>query len=420
MRTAAETQVRRPSAVRVLTILLATTAAATVVVELLNWWYAPEQAFGLAVRTGWAMLRSFGFLLLIGHVRQGRTVARPFGLILAVTTIFAVGRLDRAPAGVPPLPGLLGFAILTALCVAVVWLLYRSSAVAGHLVRHRPRLVIDRDGISWRSLHADHGPRLAADQPGRGLHLQPADAGAGPGRRGLHPGRSADRGPAVLFWFGAGIAASYAVLFCTAFLMRGKDWARRPAGRRHSPSRRRSAAVLVAAGRRRPGPRRAPCSPRRPTSTACAAPPAPDLTATRPASTPVCPGHRAACRSSVDRLASSTKPDRTARACRSVHSAGQRGGRGRMAWRMPADGRRRAAAQVIVAVRSSRVGGGGRAMSDEFDVVVVGGPAGAAAALTARRAGASVLLLDRADFPRDKACGDGSPRTRWTCSPSWG
>ncbi|WP_433552724.1 NAD(P)/FAD-dependent oxidoreductase [Micromonospora zamorensis] len=47
-------------------------------------------------------------------------------------------------------------------------------------------------------------------------------------------------------------------------------------------------------------------------------------------------------------------------------------------------------------------------MSDEFDVVVVGaGPAGAAAALTARRAGASVLLLDRADFPRDKACGDG-------------
>ncbi|BCB85213.1 geranylgeranyl reductase family protein [Phytohabitans suffuscus] len=43
-----------------------------------------------------------------------------------------------------------------------------------------------------------------------------------------------------------------------------------------------------------------------------------------------------------------------------------------------------------------------------YDVVVVGaGPAGASAALAARRAGASVLLLDRADFPRDKACGDG-------------
>ncbi|MFG2099107.1 geranylgeranyl reductase family protein [Micromonospora echinaurantiaca] len=47
-------------------------------------------------------------------------------------------------------------------------------------------------------------------------------------------------------------------------------------------------------------------------------------------------------------------------------------------------------------------------MSDEFDVVVVGaGPAGSAAALAARRRGARVLLLDRADFPRDKACGDG-------------
>lgn len=45
---------------------------------------------------------------------------------------------------------------------------------------------------------------------------------------------------------------------------------------------------------------------------------------------------------------------------------------------------------------------------DRYDVVVVGaGPAGAAAALAARRAGASVLLLDKAAFPRDKPCGDG-------------
>jgi menaquinone-9 beta-reductase len=42
------------------------------------------------------------------------------------------------------------------------------------------------------------------------------------------------------------------------------------------------------------------------------------------------------------------------------------------------------------------------------DVAIVGaGPAGSAAALAARRAGASVLLLDRAEFPRDKPCGDG-------------
>ena len=45
-----------------------------------------------------------------------------------------------------------------------------------------------------------------------------------------------------------------------------------------------------------------------------------------------------------------------------------------------------------------------------WDVVVVGaGPAGSAAALAALRTrpGSSVLLLDRADFPRDKSCGDG-------------
>ncbi|MFG2047141.1 hypothetical protein ACGFIW_06895 [Micromonospora sp. NPDC048935] len=228
MRTAAETQVRRPSAVRVLTLLLATTAAATVVVELINWWYAPEQGFGLAVRTGWAMLRSFGFLLLIGHVRRGRTVARPFGLILAVTTVFAVGRLIVPRAGVPPLPGLLGFAVLTALCAAVVWLLYRSSALAGHLVRHRPRLVLDRAGLSWRETPPRRPEanawlltsRVAAFTYSP-LMLVPALVAGG----AILDGRLSAL-PAVLFWFGAGIAASYAVLFCTAFLMRGKDWAR--------------------------------------------------------------------------------------------------------------------------------------------------------------------------------------------------
>ncbi|WP_312888474.1 NAD(P)/FAD-dependent oxidoreductase [Nonomuraea rhodomycinica] len=49
-------------------------------------------------------------------------------------------------------------------------------------------------------------------------------------------------------------------------------------------------------------------------------------------------------------------------------------------------------------------------MNDVWDLVVVGGgPAGAAAALRARqlRPGARVLLLDKAGFPRDKACGDG-------------
>jgi menaquinone-9 beta-reductase len=48
-----------------------------------------------------------------------------------------------------------------------------------------------------------------------------------------------------------------------------------------------------------------------------------------------------------------------------------------------------------------------------YDVAVVGaGPAGASAAVAAARAGARVVLLDRYDFPRDKACGDGiGPQT---------
>jgi geranylgeranyl reductase family protein len=47
-----------------------------------------------------------------------------------------------------------------------------------------------------------------------------------------------------------------------------------------------------------------------------------------------------------------------------------------------------------------------------YDAVVVGaGPAGAATALRLARSGAQVLLCDRAEFPRDKACGGGlTPR----------
>lgn len=44
---------------------------------------------------------------------------------------------------------------------------------------------------------------------------------------------------------------------------------------------------------------------------------------------------------------------------------------------------------------------------DPDAIVVGGGPAGAAAGITLARAGRQVILVDKARFPRDKACGDG-------------
>jgi geranylgeranyl reductase family protein len=47
-------------------------------------------------------------------------------------------------------------------------------------------------------------------------------------------------------------------------------------------------------------------------------------------------------------------------------------------------------------------------VTQRFDLAIVGGgPAGSAAAWQARQAGAQVVVLDKASFPRDKPCGDG-------------
>jgi hypothetical protein len=225
---AAGTTVRRPPAVHTLVVLLVASAVATVAVEALNWWYTDEQGFGLAVRTGWAMLRALGFLILIWHVRRGRAGAKPFGLILAVTTVFAVGRLLVPRNGLPALPGVVGFAGLTLLCAAVVLLLYRSPALGDYLVRHPNRLMIDRKGISWQEA-APRRPQAT------GWLLTARVAAFTYAPLMLVPclvsiGAVPDRGPfalsAVLLWFLVAVGVTYAVLPTTFFLLRGKRWAR--------------------------------------------------------------------------------------------------------------------------------------------------------------------------------------------------
>jgi len=134
---------------RRLRALIAVTALAVVVVETLNLLSVDEPGFALAVRTGWALLRVIGFLVLMRAVRFGRMVARPFGLVLAVTTVFAVARLvePRTGSPVPASAVLIGLVVLTVLCAAVVWGLYRSSAIGEHLSsrpmrRHVPGWVL--------------------------------------------------------------------------------------------------------------------------------------------------------------------------------------------------------------------------------------------------------------------------------------
>jgi hypothetical protein len=218
----------RPRAVRVLAWLLALTAAATVVVEMLIWWYAQNGDFGLFVRTGWALLRSLAFLLLIRQVLNGRASARPFGLILAVTTLFAVARLVLPKEGLPAAPGIVGFSALFALCVADILLLYKSEQVGAYLTRHARRVVIDRDGISVKATAPKRPPvrgwllttRVAA-LAYTPLMLVPAIVSIGLIFDGQPTAISV-----VTMWITAALLIGYAIAITTVFVVRGHQWAR--------------------------------------------------------------------------------------------------------------------------------------------------------------------------------------------------
>ncbi|WP_436521298.1 hypothetical protein [Actinoplanes sp. HUAS TT8] len=212
-----------PRPVRALTALLIATAVATLVVELLNFWYAPDHGVGFAVRTGWALVRTLGWLILIAQVRRSRATAKPLGLILAMTTLFAVGRLIVPTSGRPALPGLISFGVLTVLCVTVVTLLYRHPGIDAHLVNQPRRPVLTREGLSFRE--APPGDpwvltaRLASFSYSP-LMLVPALVAVGTLRHRL------EWTFAVILWILAGIAVSYAALLCAFFLGRGSHRAR--------------------------------------------------------------------------------------------------------------------------------------------------------------------------------------------------
>jgi hypothetical protein len=204
-------------AVRRLRTLVALTAAATVVVDLVNLEYAHDAGFGLAVRTIWALLRALGFLFLMRTIRYGRLVSRPFGLILAATTVFAVGRLvvPRAGGLLPDWPVLAGFAALAGLCGAVIWQLFRSREIDAHLrraSRFRPIPV-------WVLTARVAGLSLSA------LLLVPCLVAIGTLFEGARVPRAVGI-PVVLGWLVGSLFLGFVVPWIMIFVILGKRWAR--------------------------------------------------------------------------------------------------------------------------------------------------------------------------------------------------
>jgi hypothetical protein len=197
--------------------LIAVTAAATVLVDLINLEYAPEGGFGLTVRTIWALLRAIGFLVLMRTVRLGRLVSRPFGLILCASTVFAVVRLAVPRSGtlLPPWPVTAAVAILTVLCGIVVWQLYASPAIAAHLTRRPPRRPVPPWVLTARVAALSYGALL----------LVPALVATGSLFDEPRLPRAAAI-PLVLVWLALAFGVIFAMPWLSLFVLFDHGWAR--------------------------------------------------------------------------------------------------------------------------------------------------------------------------------------------------
>jgi hypothetical protein len=198
--------------------LIGVTALAVIAVETLNLLTVDEAGFALVVRTLWALLRVVGFLVLMRAVRFGRSAARPFGLILAVTTVFAVARLTtpRQGALVPQPAVLIGLAVLAVLCSAIVWLLFRSPAVADHLATRPVRRHIPGWVLTARIAVLAYAALLLVPL------LIALPAALGDERRQTLPVTVA----LLVTWWVLFLVVSFSAPFVSLFVVMGKGWAR--------------------------------------------------------------------------------------------------------------------------------------------------------------------------------------------------
>ena len=203
---------------RWLRVLLLVTAATVVIVEVVNLAYATEAGWTLFVRSFWALLRVIGFLVLMRAVRYGRLASRPFGLILAVTTVFAVARLAEPRTGdfLPPVPVLVSFFVLLAECALIVWLLYRSDAVHQHLTGRKVRRYIPGWVLTVRVAAVTYAALLTVP-----LFVAVGEAFTDDRRQS---------GPVTLAvlvaWFVLTIVSGYVAAVASYFVLRGHKWAR--------------------------------------------------------------------------------------------------------------------------------------------------------------------------------------------------